>query len=34
MPQRPNSIVYTLEKTHCGTENLILASVLIAGKLF
>ena len=34
MPQRPNSAVYTFEKnTHCGTENLILASVFNRGKI-
>ena len=34
MPKRPNSVVYTFEKnTHCGTENLILASVFNKGKV-
>jgi len=34
MPIRPNSVIYTFEKnTHCGTENLILASVFNNGKV-
>lgn len=34
MPQRPESTVYVFEKnTHCGTENLILASVFNKGKV-
>src|SRR3989344_6654703 len=34
MPTRPNSVIYTFEKnTHCGTENLILASVFNNGKV-
>src|SRR3989344_7166679 len=34
MPARPNSVTYTFEKnTHCGTENLILASVFNNGKV-
>lgn len=34
MPARPRSVVYTFEKnTHCGTENLILASVFNEGKV-
>ncbi len=34
MPQRPNPIIYTFEKnTHCGTENLILASIFNSGKV-
>lgn len=34
MPLRPKSTVYTFEKnTHCGTENLILASVFNDGKV-
>ncbi|OGI95210.1 hypothetical protein A2917_00975 [Candidatus Nomurabacteria bacterium RIFCSPLOWO2_01_FULL_42_17] len=34
MPRRPKSAVYTFEKnTHCGTENLILASVFNSGKI-
>jgi len=34
MPLRPKSTVYTFEKnTHCGTENLILASVFNEGKV-
>ncbi len=34
MPQRPKSLVYTFEKnTHCGTENLILASIFNGGKV-
>jgi len=34
MPKRPKSTVYTFEKnTHCGTENLILASVFNRGKI-
>jgi len=34
MPARPKSVIYTFEKnTHCGTENLILASVFNRGKV-
>ena len=34
MPKRPKSMIYTFEKnTHCGTENLILASVFNRGKV-
>ena len=34
MPKRPRSMTYTFEKnTHCGTENLILASVFNRGKV-
>ncbi|TSC91054.1 MAG: UDP-N-acetylglucosamine 1-carboxyvinyltransferase [Parcubacteria group bacterium Gr01-1014_2] len=34
MPTRPQSVTYTFEKnTHCGTENLILASVFNIGKV-
>jgi len=34
MPIRPHSATYTFEKnTHCGTENLILASVFNTGKI-
>ncbi len=34
MPIRPGSTTYTFEKnTHCGTENLILASVFNTGKV-
>lgn len=34
MPARPNAVTYTFEKnTHCGTENLILASVFNKGKV-
>jgi len=34
MPIRPNSVIYTFEKnTHCGTENLMLASVFNNGKV-
>ena len=34
MPRRPKSMTYTFEKnTHCGTENLILASVFNDGKV-
>ena len=34
MPLRPPSTTYTFEKnTHCGTENLILASVFNSGKV-
>lgn len=34
MPRRPKSTIYTFEKnTHCGTENLILASVFNNGKV-
>lgn len=34
MPRRPQGISYTFEKnTHCGTENLILASVFNTGKV-
>lgn len=34
MPTRPKSVTYTFEKnTHCGTENLILASVFNRGKV-
>jgi len=34
MPTQPNSVTYTFEKnTHCGTENLILASVFNNGKV-
>ncbi|MCA9392510.1 UDP-N-acetylglucosamine 1-carboxyvinyltransferase [candidate division WWE3 bacterium] len=34
MPKRPRPTVYTFEKTtHCGTENLILASVFNLGKV-
>ena len=34
MPKRPKSTVYTFEKnTHCGTENLIMASVFNSGKV-
>lgn len=34
MPIRPQSVTYTFEKnTHCGTENLILASVFNTGKV-
>lgn len=34
MPKRPKSVVYTFEKnTHCGTENLILASIFNRGKI-
>ncbi len=34
MPLRPRSTTYTFEKnTHCGTENLILASVFNEGKV-
>src|SRR3989339_943864 len=34
MPTQPNSVTYTFEKnTHCGTENLILASVFNKGKV-
>jgi UDP-N-acetylglucosamine 1-carboxyvinyltransferase len=34
MPIRPESVTYTFEKnTHCGTENLILASVFNIGKV-
>src|SRR3989344_4367184 len=34
MPEKQHSTTYTLEKnTHCGTENLILASVFNDGKV-
>lgn len=34
MPARPRNTTYTFEKnTHCGTENLILASVFNTGKI-
>ncbi len=34
MPKRPKSLTYTFEKnTHCGTENLILASIFNRGKV-
>ncbi len=34
MPKKPKSTIYTFEKnTHCGTENLILASIFNDGKI-